>query len=113
MNDFIRANKNLLTYSLIILIVVPIFGINIFISFLGNVLLLLFLIPLLLLLLLFMGFNSYKSKFNTCNNCGAISLNLSETCMNCGADLEDISKRNQLDKKPSESIIEVKAEEIK
>jgi len=33
--------------------------------------------------------------------------------MNCGADLEDISKRNFLDKKPSESTIEVKAEEIK
>jgi hypothetical protein len=33
--------------------------------------------------------------------------------MNCGADLKDISKTNYLDKKPSESTIEVKAEEIK
>ena len=33
--------------------------------------------------------------------------------MNCGADLESISKRNQLNKKPSESTIEVKAEEIR
>tara|TARA_B100000886_G_scaffold308888_1_gene242771 strand:+ start:336 stop:677 length:342 start_codon:yes stop_codon:yes gene_type:complete len=113
MNYFLKANKNLLTYSLIILIVIPIVGINFFISFLGNVLLILFLIPLLLLLLVFIGFNSYKSKINTCNKCGAISLGLNEICMNCGADLENSIKKNQLDKKPCESTIEVKAEEIK
>ena len=113
MNDFLRVNKTLLTYSLFILIVIPIFGINFFISFLGNILLLLFLIPLLLLLLMFIGFNSYKSKINTCSNCGAISLGLSNTCMNCGVELKDKSKKNQLDKKPSESTIEVEAEEIK
>ena len=62
---------------------------------------------------MFFGLNSYKSKINTCNSCGAISLGLSETCMNCGADLEHLSKRNQLDEKPSESTVEVKAEEIK
>ena len=113
MNYFLKANKNLLTYSLIILIVIPIFGINFFISFLGNILLLLFLIPLLLVILVFIGFNSYKSKINTCNNCGAISLGLSETCMNCGANLNDVNTGNQLDKKPSERTIEVQAEEIK
>ena len=113
MNYFLKANKNLLTYSLIILIVIPIFGFNFFISFVGNILLLLFLIPFLLLVLAFMGFNSYKSKINTCSNCGAISLGLSDTCMNCGADLENISKNNQFNKKPSESTIEVKAEEVK
>ena len=113
MNYFLKANKNLLTYSLIIVIVIPIFGINFFISFLGNILLLLFLIPLLLGILVFIGFNSYKSKINTCNNCGAISLGLSETCMNCGANLENISQKNQFDNKPSESTIEVKAEEVK
>ncbi|MCH2561484.1 MAG: hypothetical protein MK084_01165 [Prochlorococcus sp. ALOHA_A2.0_50] len=113
MNYFLKANKNLLTYSLILLIVIPIFGFNFFISFVGNILLLLFLIPLLLLVLVFMGFNSYKSKINTCSNCGAISLGLSETCMNCGENLENISNNNQFDKKPSESTIEVKAEEVK
>ena len=113
MNYFLKANKNLLTYSLIILIVIPIFGINFFISFLGNILLLLFLIPLLLVILAFIGFNAYKSKINTCNNCGAISLGFSETCMKCGANLEDISNNNQYNKKPSESTIEVKAEEVK
>ncbi len=113
MNYFLKVNKTLLAYSLIILIVIPIFGINLFISFLGNILLLLFLIPLFLLLVTFIGFNYYKSKINTCNNCGAISLGLSDSCMNCGADLEEISKKNKLDKKPSETTIEVKAEEIK
>jgi len=113
MDYFLKGNKTLLTYTLITFVIISIFGINFFISFLGNILLLLFLIPLLLLVLVFLGFNSYKSKINTCSNCGAISLGFSETCMNCGTDLEDISKKNQLNKKPSESTIEVEAEEIK
>ena len=113
MNDFLKVNKNFLTYSLILIMVTAIFGINFLISFLGNILILLFLIPLFIFLLIFVGFNYYKSKFNQCSNCGAISLGLSDTCINCGADLNDISKRNQFDKKPSESTIEVKAEEIK
>ena len=65
MNYFLKTDKNLLTYSLIILLVIPIFGFNFFISFVGNILLLLFLIPLLLLVLVFIGFNSYKSKINS------------------------------------------------
>tara|TARA_B100000073_G_scaffold275669_1_gene235700 strand:- start:794 stop:1135 length:342 start_codon:yes stop_codon:yes gene_type:complete len=112
MNYFLKINKTLLTYSLIILIVIPIFGFNFLISFIGNILVILFLVPLLLIILVFIGFNSYKSKIKTCNNCGAISLNLSETCMNCGEDLGDISNINKLDKKASESTIEVQAEEI-
>ena len=110
---FLKANQNFFTCFLIILILIPILGINFVINFLGNILLLLFLIPLLLVILVFIGFNSYKSKINTCSNCGAISLGLNETCMNCGADLGNISKNNQLNKKPSESTIEVKAEEVK
>ena len=112
MNYFLLANKNLFIYSLIVLILISIFGINFFINFLSNILLILFLIPLLLLLLLFIGFNSYKSKIKTCSNCGSISLGLSDNCMNCGANLENIETKNQLDKKASESTIEVKAEEI-
>ena len=113
MNDFIKSNRGILTYSFILLMVIPIFGFNFFVSFFGNILLILFLIPILLLLLLFIGFNFYKSKINRCNNCGAISLGLSETCINCGADLNNVSNRNQMDQKPSESTIEVEAEEIK
>ena len=112
MNYFLKYNKNFLTYSLIILMIIPIFGINFFISFLGNILILLFLIPLLLVVLVFIGFNSYKSKINTCSSCGAISLGLSENCMNCGANLENIKQKNQFSN-PSESTIEIKAEEVK
>ena len=113
MNSFLKVNKTVITYSLMLLIVIPIFGFNFLIGLLGNILMLLFLIPLLLLLLVFLGFNSYKSKINTCSNCGTISLGLSSTCINCGADLKNTSKNNQFNDKPSESTIEVKAEEIK
>ena len=113
MYDFFKANKNLITYSLIILIAFPIFGLNLLVSFLGNIILLLFLIPLFLLLLIFIGFNIFQSKISTCNNCGAISLGLNETCMNCGENLREISKNNNFENEPSERTIEVKAEEIK
>ena len=112
MNSFLKVNKTLVTYSLIMIIVIPIFGFNFLISFLGNILILLFLIPLLLLLLVFIGINSFKSNVNVCGKCGAISLDAKGTCMNCGADFEDINK-NQLEQNPSETTIEVKAEEIK
>ena len=113
MNNFLQVNKKLIIYSLIILIVIPIFGINFLISFLGNILLILFLIPLLLLLIFFIGFNSYKSKIDTCNECGAVSFGFNDTCMNCGAELNNLSKKNGINTKPSESTIEIKAEEIK
>ena len=113
MNYFLNINKNLLSYSLVILILISIFGFNFFISFLGNILLLLFLIPLFLLLIVLIGFNSYKSKLNQCGKCGAISLGFSNTCANCGSTLENISKNNDVYKQPSESTIEVEAEEIK
>ena len=113
MNSFLKVNKTLITYSLIIMIAIPIFGINFLMNFLGNILLLLFLVPLFLILLVFIVFNSYKTKINTCSQCGTISLGLSETCMACGSDLENISKKNQVNKKPSESTIEVEAEEVK
>ena len=105
MNYFLKTNKNLLTYSLIILIIIPIFGINFFISYLGNILLLLFLIPLLLVIMILIGFNSYKSTLNQCSKCGAISFCLSNTCANCGSKIENISKENEVYKQPSESTI--------
>ena len=111
MNYFLNINKNLLSYSLVILILISIFGFNFLISFLGKILLLLFLIPLLLFLILLIGFNSYKSKINRCDNCGIVTFGLSSNCMNCGAELK-VLNNNQINKKPSESTIEVKAEEI-
>ena len=112
MNYFLKANKNIITYSLIMLIVIPIFGINFLMNFLGNILLLLFLVPLFLILLVFIVFNSYKTKINTCSNCGTISFSSNGTCINCGSDL-DIFDKDEINKKPSESTIEIKAEEIK
>ncbi len=110
---FLKANKNLIAYSLIILMVIPIFGINFLMSFIGNILLLFFLIPILFLIIILLVFNSYKSKINTCSNCGAVSLGSSETCMNCGAYLNDISQKNKTVRNPGESTIEIEAEEIK
>ena len=109
----LKANKNLIIYTLIALLVIPIFGSKFLISFLGNILLLAFLIPILLLLLVFIIFNSYKSKIITCGNCGSISLDLKSNCTVCGAELNNLSTNNQINKKPSERTIEVKAEEIK
>ena len=107
-------NKSLVTYSLIFLIVISLFGFNFFLSLIGNLLLLVFLVPLLIFLILLISFNSLKSKVNTCNQCGAISLGINNICMNCGADLKDInSKSSESFTKPSETTIEVKAEEIK
>ena len=112
-NSFIKTNRNFLTYSLIVLVLIPIFGLKFLIGFLSNIIILLFLVPLLFLVLVFIGINSLKSTINKCSNCGAVALGQSSTCINCGADLEDFSERNQLDKKASESTIEVTAEEIK
>ena len=112
MNYFLKANKKFFTYSLILLVIVPLVGINFFVSFLGNILLLLFLIPLFLLIIGGLFFNSFKSKINICSNCGTISFSSNGTCINCGSDLDIVSK-DQINKKPSESTIEIKAEEIK
>ena len=108
-------NKSIITYSLIIFfIVIPLFGFNFLVSLLGNLLLLVLLIPLLIFLIALISFNSLKSKLNTCNQCGTISFGVNNTCMNCGADLDDINLKNFENlKKPSETTIEVKAEEIK
>ena len=47
MDYFLKDNKNILTYALIMLILIPIFGFNFIVGLLSNILLLLFLIPLL------------------------------------------------------------------
>ena len=107
-------NKNIVPYTLIFFILIPLFGFNFFLSLVGNLLLLLFLIPLLILFVLLISFNSLKSKVNTCNQCGTITLGINNTCMNCGADLKDKNSKNSESlKNPSETTIEVKAEEVK
>ena len=114
MNSFFTINKKLVTYSLILLIIIPIFGFNFLISFVGNILLLLILIPLLLLIIAFISFNSFKSRLNVCSKCGNVSLGINRICTNCGANLNDINMSvDQQINNPSETTIEVKAEEIK
>ena len=114
MNSFIQANKTLVIFSFIFFIIIPVFGLNFFLSIIGNVLLLLFLITLLIVLIAFLSFNFLKSKVIQCEQCGAISLGLNDTCMNCGADLKDLNiKQSKLNNNPGEKTIEVKAEEIK
>ena len=109
-----QTNSSLITYSIILLIVIPLFGINFLISLIGNVLLLLFLVPLLLLLIGIISFNSLKSKVNICNQCGSVFLGMNNTCINCGANLEDTLTKNFKElNEPSETTIEVKAEEVK
>ena len=94
MISFININKTLLIYFLILLIVIPIFGFNFLLKFLVNVLLLIFLIPLLIFLITLISFNSLKSKVNIDDYYD-------------DSDLGDVNSKS-----PSESIIEVKAEEI-
>ena len=110
----LKMNKSLVTFSLIFIIIVPIFGFNFLVSLMGNLLLIIFLIPLLIFLIILISFNSLKSKVRTCNQCGNVSLGINSVCINCGADLDDIdAKKFENLKKPSETVIEVKAEEIK
>ena len=106
-------NKSLFTYSIIFLILTSLFGFNFFLNLIGNLLLLIFLIPVLILSVLLISFNSLKSKVNTCDQCGTVSLGINNTCMNCGSNLDDTNPINsEAFNKPSETTIEVKAEEI-
>mgnify|MGYP001240906711 CR=1 FL=1 len=92
---------------------VPIFGLNFLISFVGNILLLVILVPLLIFLIALISLNSLKSKVKICDQCGTTSLGLNNTCINCGADLSNSNVINYESlKKPSETTIEVKAEEV-
>ena len=113
MNSFLLSNKNLLTYSLIFLMVSTLFGFKFLISFLGNILLLVFLIPILIILILFFGINSFKSKIKTCTKCGSISISADNTCINCGSEFESQkNNENNLINNPGESTIDVQAEEV-
>ena len=114
MLTFLKMNKSLVTYSLILLLVLPFFGITFLINIVGNILLLVFLISLLVFLIALISLNSIKSKIITCQECGTISLGGSNTCMNCGANLFDKNTEGFENlKKPGETTIEIKAEEIK
>ena len=110
MNSFIKINKSLIIYSAI-LICISIFGFNFLINLLSNFLIILILLPLLLIIVAFLGFNSLKSRLNTCNKCGAISLGTDGICIRCGAELNLINN-NQYEKDFSQETIDIDAEEV-
>lgn len=106
--------NNLISYSLLSIIFLPFLGFNFIISFLGNILILLFLIPFLIIAITFLSIKSFQSKIKQCENCGATIVGGNEICIYCGSNL-DIAKNNdeQLINDASNKTIEIKAEEIK
>ncbi len=112
MNSLLKINKTILTFAIIFLLCMPILGFKLIIGILGNVLLLLFLIPLLLLIIALLSFYNLNSKIISCSQCGSITLGNNDICMNCGGDLNKINLNNLKDVNPSETTIEVNAEEI-
>ena len=101
--------NKLITYSLIFILIIPLFGLNFLIGFLGNILLLIILIPLLILIIGFLGLNSIKSTINLCESCGSTIIGNNGNCPYC--DYTSI-KNDDLSSDASNKIIEVKAEEI-
>ena len=105
--------NKLITYSLIFILIIPIFGLNFLIGLLGNILLLIFLVPLLILIIGFLGLNSLKSNINLCESCGSTIIGNSGDCPYCDyKSIKDMQKDNDLSSDASNKIIEVKAEEI-
>ena len=105
--------NKLITYSLIFILIIPLFGLNFLIGLLGNILLLIVLVPLLILILGFLGLNSFKSSINLCENCESTFIGNNGICPYCDyKSIENIQKDDNLSTDASNKIIEVKAEEI-
>ena len=105
-------NKSLVTYSIISFLIIFFFGFNFLFSLLGNILILLFLTPILLIAIAFLGFNSFKSKFKVCTNCGTTILSSGENCLYCGSSFSDIQNNNYYSEDAGSETIEIEAEEI-
>ena len=104
--------NKLITYSLIFILIIPLFGLNFFIGLIGNILLLIVLVPLLILTIGFLGLNSLKSTINLCESCGATIIGNNGNCPYCDNKSVYIQKDDDLSSDASNKIIEVKAEEI-
>ena len=105
--------NKLIPYSLILILIIPIFGLNFLIGFLGNILLLIVLIPLLVLIIGFLGLNSFKSSINLCENCGSTFIGNGDNCPYCNnKSIKNTQKDDDLSSDASNKIIEIKAEEI-
>ena len=104
--------NKLIPYSLILILIIPLFGLNFLISFLGNILLLVILVPLLVLIIGFLGLNSLKSTINLCENCGSTIIGNNGICPYCDYKSKKNIQKDDLSSEASNKIIEVKAEEI-
>ena len=105
--------NKLIPYSLIFILIIPLFGINFLMSLLGNIFLLILLVPLLILILGFLGLNSFKSNLSSCENCGLTFIGNTGNCPYCGfKSINNIQKDDDLSSDASNKTIEVKAEEI-
>ena len=105
--------NKLITYSLIFILIIPLFGLNFLIGLLGNILILIVLVPLLLLIMGFLGLNSLKSTINSCESCGSTIIGNNVNCPYCDyQSIKNIQKDDDLSSDASNKIIEVKAEEI-
>jgi len=104
--------NKLIPYSLIFILIIPLFGLNFLIGLIGNILILIFLVPLLLLGIGLLSLNSFKSNINSCENCGSNFIGKSNICPNCDYELGKNLSENDLSSDASNKIIEIKAEEI-
>ena len=104
--------KKLLISIFIFIIILPLFGFNFLISFLGNILALLLLIPLLIVCIAFLSINYLTSKLKQCDNCGSTLIGDNAKCSYCGANLNDYLQNEDHSNEASNKIIEIKAEDI-
>ena len=105
--------NKLIPYSLIFILMIPLFGFNFLIGFLGNILLLIILIPLLLLGIGFLSINKFKSNINLCESCGTAVIGDNVNCPFCGYKMiKEIEKESNFSSDASKKTIEIKAEEI-
>ena len=105
--------NKLISYSLIFILIIPLFGLNFLVGLLGNILLLVVLVPILLLIIGFLGLNSLKSTINLCESCGSTIIGNNGNCPYCGyKPIKNIQKDDDLSSDASNKTIEVKAEEI-
>jgi len=104
--------NKLIPYSLIFILIIPLFGLNFLVGLLGNILLLIILIPLLVLIVGFLGLNSFKSSINLCENCGSTFVGNDAECPYCDYKSIKNIEKDDSSSDASNKIIEVKAEEI-
>ena len=105
--------NKLITFSIIFILIIPLFGLKFLIGVIGNILLLIILVPTLLLVIGFLGLNSFKSSIKVCDNCGSAILGNNDNCPYCGYEQmrsSGIVDDNTTD--ASSKTIEIKAEEI-